>query len=157
MRHLSAAVLIVLLFSLPSCKLFNWKRLFGRKADTMAVWQAEQANIRYADSIRKIHERLSAAENLKIDSARKADEERLARENRYKFNIIVGSFITPEYAKLYAEDYRKQGYNVRIINMPGSKFELVSAEAHENLRTAYERLKEFQDTVQFEAWLYTIR
>ena len=32
-----------------------------------------------------------------------------------KYNIIVGSFITPEYAKGLAEDYRKQGYDSKII------------------------------------------
>ena len=40
-----------------------------------------------------------AIENAKLDSIRKADEERLAMESKYKYNIIVGSFITPEYAK----------------------------------------------------------
>ena len=154
MRHLSAIVLIVLLVVLPSCKYFKGRGLFGRKADTMAVWQARQDSTRVADSIRKVQDRLMAIENAKLDSARKAEEERLAWESKYKYNIIVGSFITPEYAKGLAEVYRKKGYDTRIIKMGGSRFELVSAEAHESFRKAVARLKEFQDTIELDTWMY---
>lgn len=153
MRHLSVIVLIVLLVALPSCKFFKGRGLFRKKADTLAVWQAKQDSTRIADSLRKIQNRLIAIENAKLDSARKADDDRLALESKY--NIIVGSFITPEYAKELAEVYRKQDYNTKILKMEGSRFELVSAEAHESLRKAVARLKEFQDTVELDAWIYT--
>jgi hypothetical protein len=154
MRHLSAIVLIVLLVVLPSCKYFKGRGLFGKKADILAVWQAKQDSTRVADSIRKVQDRLMAIENAKLDSARKVDEERLAWESKYKYNIIVGSFITPEYAKGLSEVYRKQGYDTRIIKMEGSRFELVSAEGHESFRKAVVRLKEFQDTIELDAWMY---
>jgi hypothetical protein len=153
MRHLSAIVLIVFLVALPSCKFFKGRGLFSKKADTLVVWQAKQDSTRVADSIRKVRDRLMAIENAKIDSLRKADDDRLALESKY--NIIVGRFITPEYAKGLAEVYRKQGYNSRILKMKGSRFELVSAEAHENFRKAVARLEEFQDTVELDAWIYT--
>jgi hypothetical protein len=152
MRHLSAFVLIVFLVVLPSCKYFKGKGLFGRKANTMALLLAQQDSIRVADSIKKVHARLLEIENAKIDSARKAEEDRLALVSKY--NIIVGSFITPEYAKGLAEVYRKQGYDSKIIKMEGSRFELVSAEAHDSFRKAVNRLKEFQDTIELEAWMY---
>ena len=152
MRHLSAIVLIILLVALPSCKFFKGRGLFGKKADTLAVWQAKQDSTRVADSIRKVRDRLVAIENAKLDSIRKADDERLALESKY--NIIVGSFITPEYAKGLAEVYRKQGYNSRILKMKESRFELVSAEAHKSFRKAVARLNEFQDTVEIDAWMY---
>ena len=83
----------------------------------------------------------------------------MAEEEAYclgkgKYNIIVGSFITPEYARGLAEDYRQEGYNARIIKMEGSRFELVSAEAHESFRRAVARLQQFQDTVEIDAWMY---
>ncbi len=154
MRNLSAFVVILLLVVFPSCKYFKGRGLFGSKADTMAVWHARQDSLRIADSIKKVHDQLMAIENAKLDSVRKADAERLAWGKKYKYNIIVGSFITPEYAKGFAEVYRKQGYDARILKIEGSRFQLVSVEAHEHLMKAIARLKEFQDTISIDAWLY---
>ncbi len=157
MRHLTTVLVIILLVVLPSCKYFKGKKLFGKKADTMVAWQAKQKSIRVADSIKKVQERLKAVEDARLDSIRRADEERRAWELKYKYNIIVGSFITPEYAKDYNEEYRSRGYNSRIIKMRDSRFELVSAEAHESFSKAVARLAEFQDTVEIDAWMYIIK
>jgi hypothetical protein len=151
MRHLSAFVFVALLVFLPSCKYFKGG-LFGKKTNTMAILLAQQDSVRVADSIKKVQDRLFALESAKLDSVRKADEERLALESKY--NIIVGSFITPEYARGLAEVYRKQGYDTKIIKMEGGRFELVSAEAHDSFRKAVSRLKEFKDTIELEAWMY---
>ena len=154
MRQLSAILLIGLLIILPSCKYFKGGGLFGRKARTMAIMKAHEDSIRVADSIRKVQDRLLAIELARLDSVKKADEARLAWESSHRYNIIVGSFITPEYAKGLAEEYRKQGYEPKVLKMEGGRFELVSVEAHDIFRKAVSRLKEFQDTVQFEAWMY---
>jgi hypothetical protein len=152
MRHLLIILVIALLIALPSCKYFKAGGLFGKKARTMAILKAQEDSIRVADSLQKIKERLMANENAKLDSIRNAEEERLAMESKY--NIIVGSFLTPDYAKGLAEEYRKQGYDPKIIKMEGGRFDLVSIEAYDNLRKAVSRLKQFQDTVQFESWMY---
>jgi hypothetical protein len=155
MRHLSAIVLIAFVILLPSCKFFKGIGLFGKKADTLAVWQARQDSIRVVDSIRTVQEQLLAIENAKLEAAKKAAEE-LALKS--KFNIIVGSFKTPEYAKGLAEVYRQKGYpDTKIIKMEGSTFELVSAEAHESVRKAVSRQKEFQANVEPDAWIYIIK
>lgn len=151
MRHLYALMLILFLAVLPSCKFFK-EKIFGKKARALAEMMARQDSIRVADSIRKAQDYLLALENSRLDSLRKADEERLANESKY--NIIVGSFITPAYAKDLADEYNKMGYNPQIIRPQGSKFELVSAEGHKNLRSAVKRLSAFQDTVQIESWIY---
>jgi hypothetical protein len=152
MRHLSAIILVALLVILPSCKYFKGRGLFGRKADTMAVWHARQDSIRVADSIRNAQARLMAEENARADSLRKIGEEQRAVTSKY--NIIVGSFITPEYAKRLAENYRQKGYNTNIIKMAGSRFELVSADSYDNFRQALSRLKEFQSSIEVDAWMY---
>jgi alpha-acetolactate decarboxylase len=157
MRHLTALLVIVLLIVLPSCKYFKGKKLFGKKADTMVLWQLKQQNIRASDSIKKVQERLKAIENARLDSIRRVEEERSAFELKYKYNIIVGSFITPEYAKDYAAEFRSRGYDARIIKMRDSRFELVSAEAHESFSRTVARLAEFQDTVEIDAWMYIVR
>jgi hypothetical protein len=151
MKHLSAAafILIMLLVLSPSCK--NRGGLFGRKkADTTGVWLARQDSIRIADSIRKAQEALQSLENARLDSIRLAEEARLA----YKFHIIVGSFYTPEYAKNLSEEYKAKGYNVQILQMPGSKFQLVSAESFDKFRPAINKLKDYQENIMPDAWLY---
>lgn len=154
MRYLSAFVLVALLFALPSCKFLKSKGLFGKKDNSLALLQAKQDSIRVADSIMQVQERLMAIENAKQDSLRRVEEERQAWESKYKYNIIVGSFITPEYAKRLAEQYRSIGYNSRILKMEGSRFELVSAEVHSSFKEALTRLKAFQDTIDIDSWMY---
>ena len=152
MRHLSAIVFIVLLVILPSCKFFKGGRLFGKKQKALVTLLARQDSIRVADSIRKVQDQLLALEIARIDSLKKSEEVKLAIESKY--NIIVGSFITPEYAKGFAEEYRKLGYDAQILKMEGTSFELVAAEGHKSFSTAVTRLNAFQDTVTIDAWMY---
>jgi hypothetical protein len=153
MRLLTGLVLLLILAMTPSCKFFKGKKLFRKKADTMAVWQVKQDSIRVADSIKAVQEALLAKENARLDSLR-VIEEKNAWENKYKYNIIVGAFITPEYAIAHSDEYRQRGYETRIIKVEGSRFELVSAEAHDSFRKAVSRLQQFQDTVEIDAWMY---
>lgn len=154
MRLLSALILVLTIAVLPSCKFINQK-FFGKKARALAELQARQDSVRVADSIRKAQERLIALENARQDSLRLAEEEALANETKY--NIIVGSFITPEFAKSMADEYTAMGYNTRILKPENSKFELVAAEGHQSFGTAMRRLLAFQDTVHTDAWLYIDR
>jgi hypothetical protein len=154
MKQLAAFFLIMLLVTLPSCKFLREKGLIGRRADTMVVWKAKHDSIRVADSIRKVQDRLRAIENARLDSINKINKERTEWENKYRYNIILGSFITPEYARNFSAELTRKGYNTRIIKLEGTKFEMVSAEAHDNFRDAVQRLKQFRDTASIDAWLY---
>ena len=154
MRYLSAILLSGLLIVLPSCKYFKGGGLFGRKARALAIEKAQNDSVRAADSLKKVKDHLMEIENARLDSLRRADEERLALGSKHKYNIIVGSFITSEYAKMLSEEYRKQGYDTKIIKEEGSRFELVSVEGHDSFRNAVARLSQFRDTVQLESWLY---
>jgi hypothetical protein len=153
MRHLSIILLSGLLIVVPSCKYFKGG-LFGKKARHMAILKAQEDSIRRVDSLQKVKAQLIAIENMKLDSIRKVNEERLAFEAKRKYNIIVGSFINTDYAKGLCDEYRKQGYDPKIIKQEGSRFELVSVEAHDSFRNAVSRLKQFQDTIQIESWLF---
>jgi hypothetical protein len=157
MRHVSAIVLIFLLAVAPSCKFFKNIGLFGKKEKSLTVLRAQQDSIRAADSIKKVQESLLAVENAKMDSIRLETLARQAAMKASKYNIIVGSFITPEYAKGHSEAYRQQGYDTKILKMEGSNFELVSAESHQSLRKAISRLSQFQDTVEIDAWIYVLK
>jgi len=159
MKHSSLVVLTVVMILMvlsPSCNFLREKGLIGKKK-ALAEMMAVRDSIRAADSIRLVNEKLEAIENAKLDSLRKVEEERLALEAKFKYNLIVGSFLTPEYAKELSEEYRKQGYDPQIIKVDDSKFEFVAAEAHNSFIKAVARLREFQDTVQIDTWLYIKR
>lgn len=153
MRHLAILLLLALLITLPSCKFLRDKGLFNKKAKALAALVAQQDSIRVADSIRMAQERLLALENARLESIRLAEEQKIS-DSRFKYNIIVGSFITPEFTVDWVNEYRKRGYDPQVIKLEGSQFELVAAESHENFNIALARLIQFQDTVQIDTWLY---
>ncbi len=144
----------MLLMLLPSCKYFKGGGLFGKKADRTAVLQARQDSTRVADSLNKVKNELQVLENENLAAAQKAEVEQKAQEPKYRYNIIVGSFETPENAKRLADVYRQKGYDPEIIKMEGGKFDLVSAEAHDSFRKAAARVREFQESIELDAWVY---
>ena len=153
MRHVVVIFVIILLASASSCKYFKGKKLFGHKADTMVVWQARQDSLRVADSLKVVREQLQAMENARLDSIRVA-EEKAALEKKNRFSIIVGSFITHDYAQKLADTYRQKGFETRIIKLGNSRFEFVSAESLDNYRKAISRLKYFQGNEEVDSWIY---
>jgi len=116
--------------------------------------RAQQDSIRIADSLKRVENRLRANEEARLDSILKAETERATYEVRNRYNIVVGSFITPEFARAWAEEYRNLGYDTRIVRMDESRFELVVAESYEQFLKAMTRLEQFQDTVDIDTWLY---
>jgi hypothetical protein len=116
--------------------------------------KARQDSIRVADSLKRVENRLRALEEARLDSIRVAEEERQAYEARNKYNIIVGAFVIQENANAWANEYRKLGYDTRVIKMDNSKFDLVVAESYERFSKAIKRLEQFQDTVDIDTWLY---
>jgi hypothetical protein len=143
-----------LLIGLPSCKYFKAGKLFGKKTRTMDILKAQEDSIRVVDSLQNIKEHLAAIDNARLDSAKKANEGHVSVESNQKYNIIVGSFITPEYAKGFAQEFQKKGYDPKIILKKKSKFELVSVLGFDNFGKAASRLKQLRNTEQIEAWIY---
>jgi hypothetical protein len=154
MRNFITVFFLVFLVLTPSCKKIRERGLFGKKARTLEMLKAEQDSIRVADSLKRVQNRLKAIEEARLDSIRMAEAEKAAFEALNKYNIVVGSFITPEYAQAWAGEYRKQGYDTKIIKMADSRFELVVAESYDRFSKAIERLNQFQDTVDIDTWLY---
>jgi hypothetical protein len=154
MRHLLFVLVLGLLTILPSCKYFKGGLLFGKKARTMAIMKAKEDSVLVADSLQKVRDRLLKEDQARVDSMRMTEEVHLALNSKFKYNIIVGSFITPGYAQGLTEEYRKQGYDPKILKIDGSQFELVAIEAYDNFTKAVSRLQKFKDTVQLESWLY---
>lgn len=155
MRNIVVTLLIIL-FSFSSCKFIREKGWFGKKKNdaVMAEWQARQDSIRIADSLNAVVERMKQVEQARLDSIMMIEQERTEWEARFRYHIIVGSFLTPEFAEDYKKLYRSMGYDAVIIPDSRGRFNLVTAEVHESLSSAFKRLERFQDTVEFQAWLF---
>lgn len=148
-------IAVAMLISLSSCKFIKKKGWFGTsKADTLVVWQAKQDSIRAADAMKLEIEKMKMLEQEKLDSLQAIADAQMEWESRFKYHIIVGSFLTPEYADDYLAYYKSMGYNATILPGPKGRFNLVSAEVHESISEAIKRLSAYQDTVNFESWLY---
>ena len=153
MKRFTFAIIIALVL-FPSCDKIKNLGLFGNKKAKKAMEDTRiarrQDSIRVADSLKKAQAELQAIEQARQNELRLADE--AARASKY--HIIVGSFYTPEYAKGWAEEYRSKGYNVQILKMKNSTFELVSAESFPTLSAAYNKLYNYQDNIMPDAWVY---
>jgi hypothetical protein len=148
-------IFLALILISNSCKFIEKKGWFGKsKAREEAALVARQDSIRVADSLKAVTEQMRAIEQARLDSVRAIEQAQFEREAMYKYHIIVGSFLTPEYADDYQKYYKSLGYDAQIIPDSRNRFNLVSAEVHDNLNQAVRRLYQFQDTVEFEAWLY---
>ncbi len=148
-------VFLALIMLSSSCKFIKEKGWFGKsKAEAESVSMAMQDSIRVADSIRAEIEKMKALEQVRLDSVRATGQAQREREVRFKYHIIVGSFLTPEYADDYLKYYKSMGYDAQIIDDSRNRFHLVSAEVYDNLNRAIRRLYQYQDTVEFESWLY---
>lgn len=149
------AILVLVAISMNSCKFIEKKGWFGsKKADTLAVWQTKQDSVRVADSIQAEIAKMRAIEQVRLDSIQAVENARLEWEAMFKYHIIVGSFLTPQYAEDQKALYKSMGYDVTIVPDSRDRFNLVSAEVHKSMSEAFRRLQNFQDTVEFEAWLF---
>lgn len=151
----AVTISLVLIILTGSCKFIEEKGWFGKsKVDTTAVWQARQDSIRVAESRQAEIEHMKAVEQARLDSLQAVEQAQREQEQRLRYHIIVGSFLTPEFAEDFKTYYQSMGYDAKIIDGPENRFRLVSAEAHDNLNRAINRLVQYQDTVNFESWLY---
>jgi len=123
----------------------------------MAVWKARQDSLRIADSLKAVQERINL-ENQRLEAERLAEQQKLEWARKYKYNIIIGSFVTPEYASRLLEKYKSLGFSeARLIPLDGTRFEMVAVEAHDRLGNAVKRLEQFRDTVAYDSWIYVFR
>ena len=150
-------VLLAISMSFSSCKFVKEKGWFGlKKADTvMDAYLRKQDSIHIADSINKVIAKQRAIEQARQGSINKAEQERLEWLARFKYHIVVGSFLTPQYADEWSVYYNSMGYGTEILKA-SNEFNLVSARKYDNMKDALIDLEHFKDTVQIDAWVYII-
>ena len=140
----------------PSCKFMESINPFGKKARAAEALYKQQEAFRIADSIKVATEKI-AEEQRQAELARLAAEQEAVRaaESAAKFHIIVGSFLTPEYAQSWLNHCREMGYDARIIDWNDGRWKMVSANSYETLRAAYNELPAFLTRFDMEAWVLT--
>ncbi len=147
-------ILFAILISFSSCKFVKEKGWFGLKnADTMDAYLRKQDSIHIADSISIVIAKQRAIEQARQDSINMAEQKRLEELARFKYHIVVGSFLTPQYADEWSVYYNSIGYDTEMLKA-GNEFNLVSARKYDNIKDAVMDLERFKDTVQVDAWVY---
>ena len=157
MRLFLTLIILALLPMFTSCNFIKEKGWFGAgKKEAAAALQAKQDSIRIADSIMAVQEELFRIEKAKADAIA-AEEARIAREASMKYQMVIGSFYTPDFATRMSAKYSQMGYSTRIIDMKGSNFKLVSVEAFDDFKTAVGKLEKYRAELEPEAWIYVMR
>ncbi len=152
MKKISLLLLAGILLLTPSCDFMKSINPFGRKAREAEALRQQQDAFRIADSIRVVNETQAEAER-----ARQAELARVAQDEARSlsgYHVIVGSFLTPAYADEWLEHIRGFGYDARIVQMNGGRWQLVSAKAFPDLHAAWNAIGNIQDKINSEAWVY---
>ncbi len=152
MKKLSLLLLAGILLLTPSCDFMKSINPFGKKAREAEALRQQQEAFRIADSIRVVNEsrlRLSVHGRPSLQGQRRRQCQAVSG-----YHVIVGSFLTPAYADAWLEHIKGFGYDARIVDMNGGKWQLVSAKSFPDLRGAWNALGSIQDNINSEAWVY---
>jgi len=136
----------------PSCDFMKSINPFGKKAREAEALRQQQDAFRIADSIRVVNESQAEAERARQAELARAAEETVQAVAGY--HVIVGSFLTPAYADAWLEHIKGFGYDARIVDMNGGRWQLVSARSFPDLNGAWNALGSIQDNINSEAWVY---
>ncbi len=152
MKRLSLVLLAAILLLTPSCDFMKSINPFGKKARETEAFRQQQEAFRIADSIRVVNEKQVEAERLrKAEMAEAASREAMAVSG---YHVVVGSFLTPLYADEWLKHIKGFGYDARLVEMDGGRWQLVSAQSFENLHAAWNALEGIQVKVNGDAWVY---
>ena len=152
MKKLSLVLLAVVLMTTPSCDFMKSINPFGKKAREAEALRQQQAAFRIADSIRVANEKQAEEERVRqAELAQVAEEQAVVMTG---YHVIVGSFLTPAYADAWLEHIKSFGYDARLIDMNGGKWQLVSASSFTDLHQAYNAIGGIQDRINGEAWVF---
>lgn len=152
MKRLSLVFLSAVLLFTPSCDFMKSINPFGKKAREAEALRQQQEAFRIADSIRVVNEKQAETERARQAELAIEAEEQSSMISGY--HVIVGSFLTPAYADAWLEHIRSFGYDARIIDMNGGRWQLVSASSFPDLHQAWNAVGGITDRIDSEAWVY---
>jgi len=149
-RVITVLIVSVLLLS-PSCTFVKEHNPFTKKAREAEAIRQQQEAFRVADSIEVAEKEAARLRQLEAEQTMIAQQETQSLSN---YHIIVGSFLTPDYATSWADHITQMGYNTRIIEMGGGRWRLVSVNSYPSLKEAWNALSEYQEKIILEAWIF---
>lgn len=151
MKKLFVVLLAGMVLLTPSCDFAKSINPFGKKAREAEALRQQQEAFRVADSIRVANEQAALEQKRQAELAMQAEQEALERS---KYHIIVGSFLTPEYADHWLRHITELGYSAKLVEMDGGRWRLVSATSFADIHEAYNSLEEVQNNINGDAWVY---
>lgn len=152
MKKLPLVLLAAVLVLTPSCDFMKSINPFGKKAREAEALRQQQEAFRIADSIRVANEAKEEAERVRqAELAMEAEEQTRVMTG---YHVIVGSFLTPEYADAWLEHIKGFGYDAQLIGMDGGRWQLVSARSFPDLHQAWNAVGGITDRIDSEAWVY---
>lgn len=154
MKKLYMVLLAGMVLLTPSCDFAKSINPFGKKAREAEALRQQQEAFRVADSIRVANEQAALEQQRQAELARQAEQEALELS---RYHVIVGSFLTPEYADHWLRHITELGYNAKIVGMNGGRWRLVSANSFPDIHGAYNALEEIQNNINGDAWVYRIK
>lgn len=143
MKTLKLIVVIAVVLSTTSCKLFKQKQMFSKDIDTTTYVQ-DDASVIDTQEIETI-----AQETVPVSTS-----EPMYGYTNEKFYMIVGSFLNEKLAYKYAQKMQSQGYSPQILHSSSTGFYRVSAKAYDNYKTAINDIASFRDNVTPRAWVH---
>lgn len=144
---------VILILILPSCDFIRERNPFNKRARERDI-QLQIDSIRKADSLQKVNFELKL--KAQQDSLAAVEAVR-AEEESFKYNIIVGSFLNPDYAQAHSDYYISRGYQPKVIDKADSHFKLVAAGSYQTMNEAWRALQGYRDTVELGSWIYVSR
>ena len=147
---LSLVLILIMPLALTNCKFFEKRTLFTKEVDTLLEIPDEP--------IEDTAVVVEMPEEPQPVAPMEAPEKQVMKPqmNGDKYYMIVGCFLTPQYADAYSEKIGAMGYNTQIISRPDG-FNMVAAQSYNNFRDAVNDLSSFRSNVQVNSWVYVKR
>ena len=146
-----AAILLVVIFTVSSCSLFEKPSMTQEEIDALINQKAsvEEALI----NLEQDHELLK----IKLRECAQLLEKQVKEEKLTgKYYVIVGSFKNTNYAEDYSKKVKQSGGAGNIIPGP-SDFKLVVFSQHPTLSDAAKSMYTARSGISQEAWVYMAR
>lgn len=151
MKKIVTVLMLATLLLTPSCDFVRSHNPFTKKQREAEALRKQQEEFRIADSLKLVEEQAAKERELQAEQARIAEQEALEQS---KYHIIVGSFLTPDYATAYLDHITQMGYTPRMVEMEGGRWKLISVSSYATLNEARNALKQYQSDVQVDAWIF---
>jgi len=146
-----AAILLVVIFTVSSCSLFEKPSMTQEEIDALinqkASVEEELINLKQDHELLK----LKAKECAQLIAQQAKEKEVIGN-----YLVVVGSFKNSNYAEEFAVKVKQSGGAGKIHNGP-SDFKFVITSAHQTLKEAAKSMYVARAGLSEEAWIYQVK